>query len=255
MGMWDGNAMHFFGGEDLYAPHPACRFVRIAAVCLLLVGAAVTRAAAQTPDVPPHDQVYLLRGAFNVFSLGLDSLGDSLQKAGISNTVTGFTSWSSLADEAAADYKSGRVRRIVIVGHSSGATAVTYMVGRLGELGVPVTLAIGLDPSSRVAVSGHVARYVNYYIPGMFGSIVDRSPGFDGTLENVNMESDPSGVGHFSFEKNPAMQELLLKEIEAALKEDAQPASPRPQKKRQRSAAARRPVASAQISTRLLPQK
>ena len=247
--------MHFFDGEGVYAPRHPYGLVRIVAVSLLLICAAVTRAAAQTPDVPPHDQVYLLRGAFNVFSLGLDSIGDSLQKAGISNTVTGFSSWSSLADEAAADYKSGRIRRIVIVGHSSGATAVTYMAARLGELGVPVKLAIGLDPTSRVVASGHVARYVNYYIPGLFGTVVERGQGFDGALENVDMESDPSGVGHFSFEKNPAMQELVLKDIAAALTEDAPSAPPRLHKKRLRSAAVHRPMALAQSPPHVLSQK
>ena len=248
--------MHFFDGEGLNGARRPCRFAQVFVVGLLLICAAVGRAAAQTPpDAPPHDQVYLLRGAFNVFSLGLDSISDSLQKAGIPNTVTGFTSWSSLADEAAADYKSGRIRRIVIVGHSSGATAVTYMAARLGELGVPVRLAIGLDPTSKVVASGHVARYVNYYIPGLFGTAVERGLGFDGTLENVDMENDPTGVGHFSFDKNPAMQELVLREIAAALREDPQPNPPRSQKKRQRAAAVHRPITLAQIPPRLPSQR
>jgi len=60
-------------------------------------------------------------------------------------TVANFMSWSSLADEAAAGYKSGRLKTIILVGHSSGATALPDMVAKLGTLGVPIKLAIGLD--------------------------------------------------------------------------------------------------------------
>jgi hypothetical protein len=55
----------------------------------------------------PRDHVYLLRGAFNVFSLGMDQIATRLQHQGIDTTVANYLSWPTLAEEAAAKYKSG----------------------------------------------------------------------------------------------------------------------------------------------------
>jgi hypothetical protein len=138
------------------------RTLQAAALTLLLLGLSFGVGVAQVASASkPHDHVYLLRGAFNVFSLGLDQIADNLRLQGINATVDNYLGWETLADEATADYKSGRVRTIVLVGHSSGAVAVTSMAARLGERGVPVKLAIGLDPTSPMTASGHVDRYVN----------------------------------------------------------------------------------------------
>ena len=84
--------------------------------------------------------VYLLRGVLNIFSLRLDDIAAQLRAQGIPVTVANFASWSSLADEAAAGYRSGRIKTIILVGHSSGATALPDMVARLDQLGAPVKL-------------------------------------------------------------------------------------------------------------------
>jgi hypothetical protein len=92
---------------------------------------------------------------------------------------------------------------------------MTDMIARLGQLGVPVKLAIGLDPSDRRAASGTVGRYVNYWVPGGIGTVVDRGPNFHGVLQNVDLKQ--TDIGHFNIEKNPAMQQMLLTEINDAL--------------------------------------
>ncbi len=182
-------------------------------LALVLLGLSLGVAAAQPPG--PRDHVFLLRGAFNIFSLGLDQMADNLQQQGVPVTIANHMAWSSLADQAAAEYKSGQVRNIILVGHSSGAVAVTEMVARLGELGVPVKLAIGLDPSTRMAASGTVGRYVNYWIPGGLGTVVDRGSHFTGLLQNVDLRS--GDIGHFSIDKNHGLQQRVLAEIRAAL--------------------------------------
>jgi hypothetical protein len=65
------------------------------------------------------------------------------------------------------------------------------MATRLSELGVPVKLAIGLDPTSDMTASGHVDRYVNYYIANGFGDPVDKGRHFSGVLQNVDLEQMP----------------------------------------------------------------
>jgi hypothetical protein len=189
--------------------------LQAAAMTLLLLGLSSGVGVAQVASASNSHHVYLLRGAFNVFSLGLDQIAESLRLQGINATVDNYLGWETLADEATADYKSGRVRTIVLVGHSSGAVAVTSMAARLGERGVPVKLAIGLDPTSPMTASGHVDRYVNYYIANGYGFAVERGRQFTGVLQNVDVEKMPD-IGHFNIEKNHELQEKVIKDIRAA---------------------------------------
>jgi hypothetical protein len=191
-----------------------CRYpLRAAALSFLLLMFAIRVSGAQAPS---SSHVYLLRGFANVFSLGMDQIAARLQHQGIDTTVANYISWPTLAEDAATEYKSGHVRTIILVGHSSGAVAVTSMATRLSELGVPVKLAIGLDPTSHMTASGHVDRYVNYYIANGFGDPVEKGRQFSGVLQNVDLEH-MSGVNHFNIEKDRAVQGMVIRDIQAAL--------------------------------------
>jgi hypothetical protein len=185
-----------------------------ALAALLLALPLATRTANAAP-VTPGAHVYLLRGVLNIFSLGLDDIAYKLQQQGITVTVANYLSWSSLADEAAAEYKSGRIRTIVLVGHSSGATALPDMVERLDRLGAPVKLAIGLDSVFRTSVAGHVGRYINFYVANGNGEPVAKTSQFHGSLENIDVSS--TGVGHLSIDKNELMQRKVISAIDAVV--------------------------------------
>src|SRR6202171_4204219 len=119
---------------------PWLRPLRVAAMTVLLlivpVGAGTANATATAaPATGAH--VYLLRGVLNIFSLGLDDIAAKLERQGHPVTPANFVSWSSLADDAAAEYRSGKVRTIILVGHSSGATALPDMVARRTQVGTP----------------------------------------------------------------------------------------------------------------------
>jgi predicted esterase len=203
-----------FGG----LPRQWCWYpMTAAALSLLMLAFSIGFSLAQvSSNLKPHDHVYLLRGFANVFSLGMDQIATKLEHQGIDTTVANYVSWPTLAEEAAAEYKSGRVRTIILVGHSSGAVAVTTMATRLSELGVPVKLAIGLDPTSHMTASGHVDRYVNYYIANGFGDPVVKGPQFSGVLQNIDLEH-MSDVSHFNIDKDGAVQGMVMREIQAAL--------------------------------------
>jgi hypothetical protein len=180
-------------------------------VMMLSVGTPV-EAATSAPGSTAH--VYLLRGVLNIFSMGLDDIAAKLEAQGIPVTVTNYLGWASLAEQAAADYKSGKVRTIILVGHSSGATVLPDMVARLDQLGAPVKLAIGLDSVFRTSLHGRVGRYINFYIANGNGEPVKPTTGLHGTLENVNVQSVP-GVGHLTIEKNEIMQRKVISAIDA----------------------------------------
>ena len=192
--------------------------LRAAAVGLLLLALPLaTKANAAVPAQPGTGaHVYLLRGVLNIFSLGLDEIAAKLQAQGIPVTVVNYLGWSSLADEAAADYRSGRVRTIILVGHSSGATVLPDMVARLDQLGAPVRLAIGLDSVFRTSLSGRVGKYINFYIANGNGEPVAPTRQLRGSLENVNVQNIP-GVGHITIDKNEIMQRKVIGAIDSVV--------------------------------------
>jgi hypothetical protein len=202
-----------FSGRALL---PRLYAIAIAALLLLPFGGRPALAAPNSAPAASTAHVYLLRGVLNIFSLGLDDIAAQLRAQGIPVTVANFASWSSLADEAAAGYRSGRIKTIVLVGHSSGATALPDMVARLDQLGAPVKLAIGLDSVFRTKLTGRVGRYINFYIANGAGEPVATTGQFQGKLENVNVQNVP-GVGHMSIEKNQIMQRKVISEIDAVV--------------------------------------
>jgi hypothetical protein len=219
--------------------------IAIAVLLLLPIGAGSALAMPNSTSAASTAHVYLLRGVLNIFSLGLDDIAAQLRAQGVPVTVANFASWSSLADEAAAGYKNGRIKTIILVGHSSGATALPDMVAKLDQLGAPVKLAIGLDSVFRTRLSGRVGRYINFYIANGAGEPVAKTGQFQGKLENINVQNVP-GVGHMSIEKNQIMQRKVISEIDAVVFGRSVPASGA-QKPRQAGAAsmARHGTASA----------
>lgn len=195
---------------------PSRRLVCAAVVGLSLILAARPVTAAPSVSAAASAHVYLLRGVLNIFSFGLDDIAEKLRAQGIQVTVANFVSWSSLANEAAAEYRNGRIKTVVLVGHSSGATALPDMVARLNDLGTPVKLAIGLDSVFRTSLNGRVGKYINFYIANGAGTPVAKGNGFKGSLENVNVESVP-GVGHITIEKNQIIQQKVISAIDAVV--------------------------------------
>jgi acetyl esterase/lipase len=181
---------------------------------LLLLGLSIGASSAQGQS-GSRSHVFLMRGFANVFSLGMDQMGARLQRAGVNATVENYIAWDAIVNQAYAEYKSGQVQNIIIVGHSSGATAVTAVAARLGELGVPVKLAIALDPTTRNFAAGHVERYINFYAPGGMGTLVDKGRDFVGNLQNISL-GGMAGVGHFNIDKDQGVQDRVIKEIMAA---------------------------------------
>src|ERR1700682_2034516 len=191
---------------------PWLRALQATAITLLLVlpiGASTANAAAPASDA----HVYLLRGVLNIFSLGLDEIAARLEQQGITVTVANYLSWASLADGAAAEYKSGRTKTIILVGHSSGATALPDMVARLDQLGAPVKLAIGLDSVFRTSLAGRVGRYINFYVANGNGEPVARTKQLHGELENVDVGR--LGVAHLTIDKRELMKQKVISAIDA----------------------------------------
>jgi hypothetical protein len=170
--------------------------------------------------------VYLFRGLADVFSTGMDTLADELNKRGVYATSHSHVDWKSIADKAAADYKSGKEGPIILIGHSLGADAVMEMADYLGDRGVPVALVVPFDGTQSFPAPGNVARVINftqrdyaYMRPG---------PGFHGSLSNVDLSADHS-IDHVTIDESPQLHAQVIAEVLAIVggRPPAAPAAPK----------------------------
>jgi len=210
-----GNAAHHGGFGSPFASRRGALKAATLAMLLFAVGLA-PRSAEAAQAAPASAHVYLMRGVLNIFSLGMDQMASRLQAQGIPASVHNHILWASVADDAVAEYRSGRAKVIILVGHSSGATCLPDMVERLSQQGVPVKLAIGLDSVFHTSLSGRVGKYINFYVANGAGTRVEKTRNFQGTLENVDVENVP-GVGHLTIDKNELMQQKVIAAIDAAV--------------------------------------
>lgn len=105
--------------------------------------------------------LYVLLGLGNN-SPGLSEFGSRMARRGIPTTVRNHADWAALAQEAIRQYQSGRLRSIMIIGHSLGGSAAVQMAAELGRANVPVQLVVTLDPVGASQISSNVRRSVNF---------------------------------------------------------------------------------------------
>jgi len=187
--------------------------VGIAAISLLLLGFQAAVSAAPATGAQSSVRVYLMRGFANVFSLGMDELAAKLRARGIPADAYNHLFGSALAAEAAAGYKSGKIKKIVLIGHSLGADAVVGMVEQLGQQGVPVALAVTMDISSETVTDGIVGKFLNYYVAT---GALKAGPRFHGSITNIDVSKKVTSINHFTIDKNEIVQRQILANIAAA---------------------------------------
>ncbi len=186
---------------------------RLTAIGIMVVG--MMLAFGTNPSAAQsRAHVYLLRGLMNIFSLGMDTLAEQLNRHGVYATVHGYGEWQSLADRAAVDFKAGKEGPIILIGHSLGADAVMEMAAYLGRKGIPVALVVPFDGTQSFAASDNVARVLN--LTQRDYAYMRRGPGFHGTLANVDVSSDPS-IDHINIDKSPRLHARVISEVLAVV--------------------------------------
>jgi hypothetical protein len=162
----------------------------------------------------PHAHVYLLRGLFNVFSLGMDTLAEELNKRGVQTSVNNYADWSALADQAASRYKAGTENPIILIGHSLGADAVMDMAAALGRRDVPVALVIPFDGTKTLYAPANVARVVN--LTQRNYAYARGGAGFHGSLANVDVSFDKE-IDHINIDKAARTHARAISEVLAVV--------------------------------------
>ena len=157
-------------------------------------------------------EVILLRGLANVFSRGMDVIGDRLRAKGVDARVYNHAAWENLAIDIIARSKRKQVSYpIIIMGHSLGGNAAVQMATHLGKRGVPVSFVVAFDPTVTNYVGPKISRVVNYYLPNG-KNVVRRGSGFRGKLSNINV-SNFRDIKHTTVEKTRKLQSRSINSV------------------------------------------
>jgi hypothetical protein len=172
-------------------------------------------AAASTSEV----QVDLLRGLADIFSRGMDTLTDKLNRQGYSARVYSTHGWRSVAQRIANKYLHGHKDIIVIIGHSLGANATFDIANYLNQQNIPIELIVTFDATRPQPVPKNVLHLVNFFQENGFGKQVSPGPEFKGELTNFDLTSD-TGLSHTTIEKSPRLHMMVINKIEGVVKKD-----------------------------------
>ena len=165
-------------------------------------------------------EVHLFRGLANVFSDGINVIGERMQRNGIDARVYNHSHWRSVTEDILARSKrlGGVSYPIVIMGHSLGGNASVQMAKYLGDRGIKVAKVVAFDPTITTYVGPNIGDVRNYYIPKQDDeNAVRKEAGYTGRLENVDM-TVRQGVDHFNVEKQTDIQIKVVKETLALTK-------------------------------------
>lgn len=170
-------------------------------------------------------RVVLLRGLANIFSLGMDVLGERLVAAGYGVEVHNHTEWRELAERIVAEHRARRLPRpFAIAGHSLGADSAIHLAGAAGAAGVATDLLVTFDPVFVASVPRGPRAVLNFHQDAeRFGIPLRPEPGFDGRIENLAFDAS-SRLNHFNIEDSVALHERVV----AALDRLAASATVRP---------------------------
>ena len=210
-------------------------------ICLAAIGGpAAAQTAAKPQAAPPtakQVQVDLLRGLADVFSRGLDTLTDRLNRQGYSARVYSTNGWQAVARRIADEYSHGHKDIVVIIGHSLGANAAFDIANALDRQNIPIELIVTFDATQPHQVPKNVLHLVNFYQHNGFGKTISPGPGFQGELSNVDLTADTS-LSHVTIEKSPRLHaqvvqkiaDIVDKDLAARLQTSKRPAKKTPKK-------------------------
>ena len=195
-------------------------FLSLAYVAVPSVGHA-QQAGAKLPRLSRTGHVYLFRGLWDVFSIGMDELAYKIRYNGMESTVHQHTAYRTVAAQAAQKYRSSRRKEpIFIVGHSLGADAAIGMATELAQQRIPVTMLITYDAYAPGVVPTNVRHLINFHqyeSEASPGARLQTASGFRGRVENVNVvqkySSEAVTVDHFNIDSFPRIHNDTMRSI------------------------------------------
>jgi Thioesterase domain len=168
---------------------------------------------------PRPVQVDLFRGLADIFSRGMDTLTDKLNREGYTARVYSHTNWQSVAHHIAQRYARGDRDIVVLIGHSLGADATLQIANALARSNVPVDLIVIFDGTHPHQAPANVRHLVNFYQNNGFGKRISAGPGFVGELNNVDLSAD-SSLSHVTIDKSHRLHVQVIAKIADIVNKD-----------------------------------
>jgi hypothetical protein len=192
------------------------RSITAFAICTAVLHCAAGQALAQGKPkqviAPRPVQVDLFRGLADIFSRGMDTLTEKLNREGYAARVYGHRDWQSVAHHIAQRYAHGNRDIVVLIGHSLGADATLQIANSLARSNVPVDLIVTFDGTHPHQVPANVRHLVNFYQNNGFGKRISPGPGFAGQLDNVDLSAD-SSLSHVTIDKSHRLHAQVIAKI------------------------------------------
>lgn len=186
----------------------------------LLVAAITAVGASNFTTQAKAEEVYMIRGAMNVFSAGVNQMTKRLKAQGVNARSMSNGQWSGVARDIINRAKSGRVSYpIIIAGHSVGGQEAPRFNDTLAKAGIPVALVIGIDPgwAAPPKFTRGSPRVVNFWVGGTSRGNPYKSGGsFSGSIQNIDIRSF-SNADHVQIDKDPVVQRRILGLILSAI--------------------------------------
>jgi hypothetical protein len=169
-----------------------------------------------------HGKVVVIRGAFTVFSLGLNELGEKLAKYGLDVEVIADISSDATTSKLIDEYRRRPdMGPIIFVGHSRGAELGPREAAELQTHKIPVKLIVMVDAVHPVTIPANVERCVNLYHNSSIGfihGVAAKAKSRKTQLRNIDIDRLPSrdeagSINHFNIDASPWIHDLVIKEV------------------------------------------
>lgn len=192
------------------------------ALALLLIVLITNSALASGRHPERRGKVIIIRGAFTVFSLGMNTLGKKLEQHGLDVQVIADISARRVASELKSEYrKHGNVGPIVFIGHSRGAELGPKQARYLGQYDIPVKLVVMVDAVHQTSIPANVERCVNLYHDkalSLVHGVPARPESRKTKMMNVDIDKLSSrqrggSINHFNIDASPWIHDLVIREV------------------------------------------
>lgn len=189
-----------------------CVRTALAAVIICLTPQTVRAGQTVAAGTP---KILVLRGVFEVFSLGMNDLNEKIAAHGYDTKVT---SWVLALFEASCSDD----RPIVVIGHSLGGRMCAWVSRKLNQCDKRVPLIIVVDANLIQPIPANVDKCLNLYVTNDFGIFHGSPVRAESELtEIVNWDvsqGQPSwqdgGVNHFDIDSTDWVHDIIIDEIE-----------------------------------------
>ncbi|MFO7904604.1 MAG: hypothetical protein R6U98_18215 [Pirellulaceae bacterium] len=199
------------------------RYKVLKAITLLLLATLVWNTALANDREPRRrGTVIIIRGAFTVFSLGMNELGEKLSQHGLDVKVVADITARRAASKLKAQFQRNKnVGPIVFIGHSRGAELGPKQARYLQRYGIPVKLVVMVDAVHQTTIPKNVERCVNLYHDGTLGlvhGVPARAESKRTTMLNVDIDRLSSrnrggSINHFNIDSSPWIHDLVIAQV------------------------------------------